>query len=61
MKLKNKLLMVMVLILTVSGIIVTGIWYWVSKKMSVAYAENISKSEIEKERVKKNELKKKIE
>lgn len=44
MKLKNKLLMVMVLILTVSGIIVTGIWYWVCKKMSVVYAENISKS-----------------
>lgn len=44
MKLRNKILIVLIAILLLSGGVVTGIWYHTSEKLSNTYLENVSES-----------------
>lgn len=44
MKLRNKILIVLITILLLSGGVVTGIWYHTSAKLSNTYLENVSES-----------------
>lgn len=44
MKLKNKIILVVVIILALSGAVIMGIWYQTSSKLTSTYLQNVSES-----------------